>query len=64
MALTAKQEDYKEMAARVFPYDPSFNSPGFEGIRSKAGHLSEEVKNKMRIAAMKRPELFGAWSVI
>ena len=30
----------------------------------KRGHLSEEVKNKMRIAAMKRPELFGAWSVI
>lgn len=30
----------------------------------KRGHLSEEVKDKMRIAAMKRPELFGAWSAI
>lgn len=30
----------------------------------KRGHLPEEVKEKMRIAAMKCPDLFGAWSVI
>lgn len=30
----------------------------------KRGHLSEDVKEKMRVAAFKRPELFGAWSAI
>lgn len=33
-----------------------------EGL--KRGHLSEDVKEKMRKAAFKCPEMFGAWSAI
>jgi hypothetical protein len=34
------------------------------GVALKKGHLNEQTKEKMRIAARKRPDLFGAWASI
>ncbi len=34
------------------------------GDALKRGHLSEEIKGKLRYAAIKNPELFGEWSAI
>lgn len=34
------------------------------GTAHKRGDLSERVKQKMRLAAAKRPDMFGAWAAI